>query len=526
MSVTSLTRIAQTAGVFLLSSVLVLGFSTSAHSSPTTGTIPAGLSGAGFKDIIAAGSKLFVLNGSDIKVIDTSVSTPTVSTITFSTPALDGTLNRAVYVEADQSVWITSYNMGTSGIVRNGGEVIRIDATTNTVTHRFCSRNSTGTCTLSADMEGLMGIATDGSNVYAVMQAFDDTRDGVLVFDTGYRPGAAPVSPSRLTNLAYTVINSGSPASPGTDSPAYPAILNNILYVFQEGPPSTNANVVRYVLGSSPVEQSYFNTGVAAAKYAMTGPDGFVYFGNADIVKRIDAAGSTTTVRSAASAGTIGVGFTPEDHPDGRWLFTGQNGGTRVLLRSSPFTEVGAVSGLTNPVGVAVLGDFLYLSTPPTVTRISLNPTIAALDKVLDLNVASTIDAPTTGSFWTSVVFSSTTLPAGLTLDSTTGVISGTPTTIGDTVVTITARDSSMFSRSSSFTISVVGPPAPSPTGSASPSPSGSASPSPLEPADKTPKELPVTGLGSDWTLLIGALSLSMGAGLWLLSRRFRNMSL
>ncbi len=177
MSVTSLTRIAQTAGVLLLSSVLVLGFSTSAHSSPTTGTIPAGLSGAGFKDIIAAGSKLFVLNGSDIKVIDTSVSTPTVSTITFSTPALDGTLNRAVYVEADQSVWITSYNMGTSGVVRNGGEVIRIDATTNTVTHRFCSRNSTGTCTLSADMEGLMGIATDGSNVYAVMAiAYEENR--------------------------------------------------------------------------------------------------------------------------------------------------------------------------------------------------------------------------------------------------------------------------------------------------------------------------------------------------------------
>ncbi|CAB4904869.1 MAG: hypothetical protein F2808_05765 [Actinobacteria bacterium] len=489
-----LTRTAQTVIIMMLSAVGVLGFSAAAHSSPIVGAINAGLSGTGSKDIVAAGAKLFVLNGSDIKVIDTSVSPPTVSTISFSNPGLDGTLNKGVYVGTDQSVWVTSYGMGSSGTVREGGEVIRIDATTNTVTHRFCSRSSTGTCTLSS-LEGAMGITTDGSNVYVAMQAFNDSRDSILVFDTGYRLGGPNVQPSRLANLAYTVVNSSSPASPGTDSPAWLAISGNILYIFQEGPPNTNANVVRFVLGSSPVAQTYFSTGVMSATFARTGPDGFVYFGNADIVKRIDAAGATTTVRSAASAGTIGVAFTPEDHPDGRWLFTAQTGGVKALLRSSPFTEVGSVSGLTNPKGVGVLGDYLYLATTPTVTQISLNPTIATSDRVLNLDTVSTIDSPPIESFWTSVVFESTTLPAGLTLDPSTGAISGTPTSVGDTVVTITARGSSMFTRSSSFTISVVGPTTPSPPGS----------------ADADPNKLAATGINSGTALIVGLIAAGLG---------------
>ena len=50
-----------------------------------------------------------------------------------------------------------------------------------------------------------------------------------------------------------------------------------------------------------------------------------------------------------------------------------------------------------------------------------------------------------------TLTYSSTTLPAGLSISSTTGLISGTPTTAGTTSVTVTATDTTGASGSATF---------------------------------------------------------------------------
>lgn len=185
-----LSRIAKSILALSLSFVMAVGTTLPSKASPVVEEIQVGLSAGGYRDIVAAGTKLFVLNGSNIKVIDTSSEPHTISTIDFSSPALDGALARGVYVATDQSVWVTSYRMGPDVIsggvtAREGGEVIRIDARTNTVTHRFCALSGSGLCTLSPNLEAATGITAEGQFVYVAMQAFDDTRDSILVFDIG-----------------------------------------------------------------------------------------------------------------------------------------------------------------------------------------------------------------------------------------------------------------------------------------------------------------------------------------------------
>jgi len=487
----------------LLSLCLVLGLSSAAHATPVTGTIAAELVGTGYKDIVVAGSKLFVLNDSNIKVIDTSASPQTVSTISFSNPSLDGGLARGVYVATDQSVWVTSYQMGpdfvSDGVTaRDGGEVIRIDARTNTVTHRFCARSGTGNCTSSPNLEAATGITTDGQKVYVAMQAFDDARDTILVFNVA--------SPSREGNLAYTVVDNL------TDSPAWLAVLGRNLFIFQDA----NTNVVRVDLDSG--ANTRFNTGIVST-FATTGPDGLVYFGRPGWVKRINADGATTDIKEASGTGISGVAFTPQDHPDGEWVFRARTGGVVAQVRSgsAPFADVGSVTGLSNVTGIAVVGDYLFLATSPTVTQISLNPTVATSDKVLTLDTLSTIAAPTIQFFWNSVSYESSSLPAGLEINASTGVISGTPTVPGVTTVTVTAKNLTMFTRTSTFTITVVDPNAPPPlSGAGAPSRGGGA------PSQQATNELAQTGFNS-WDIgTVGFLSVVIGAALSVVARRLK----
>jgi hypothetical protein len=67
------------------------------------------------------------------------------------------------------------------------------------------------------------------------------------------------------------------------------------------------------------------------------------------------------------------------------------------------------------------------------------------------------IQATDSGSGQT-LTYSATSLPAGLSINSSTGLISGTPTTAGNSSVTVTAKDGTGASGSATFTWTVSNP--------------------------------------------------------------------
>jgi hypothetical protein len=93
-----------------------------------------------------------------------------------------------------------------------------------------------------------------------------------------------------------------------------------------------------------------------------------------------------------------------------------------------------------------------------------------------------------------TLTYSATGLPTGLSISSTTGLISGTPTTAGSYSVTVTVTDGTGASGTASFTWTIS-----SSSSSPSPSPSTSPSPSP-SPSPSTGGACEVSYVPDDWT--------------------------
>ena len=88
--------------------------------------------------------------------------------------------------------------------------------------------------------------------------------------------------------------------------------------------------------------------------------------------------------------------------------------------------------------------DLVTVTSPGTKTS-SVNVAISPLTmKATDSNPSATITS-----------WAATGLPAGLSINATTGVVSGTPTTTGTSTVKVTATDSGGYSGSVSFTWTV-----------------------------------------------------------------------
>ena len=71
------------------------------------------------------------------------------------------------------------------------------------------------------------------------------------------------------------------------------------------------------------------------------------------------------------------------------------------------------------------------------------------------VGTAASVQIHATDSGGAALTYSATGLPAGLSINSSTGLISGTPTAAGSSSVTVTARDSTSASGSASFTWTV-----------------------------------------------------------------------
>lgn len=125
--------------------------------------------------------------------------------------------------------------------------------------------------------------------------------------------------------------------------------------------------------------------------------------------------------------------------------------------------STGAVSGtpgtaVSDSVTVTVTDSAGFTGT--TSFSWSISNTVAVVNPGPQTNVSGTaIAAVTTGgsdtSPTTSLSFSATGLPAGLSIDPSTGTITGTPTTAGSPTVDVTATDGAGYSADASFTWTV-----------------------------------------------------------------------
>lgn len=128
------------------------------------------------------------------------------------------------------------------------------------------------------------------------------------------------------------------------------------------------------------------------------------------------------------------------------WVGTGGTGGAVNLNLSTGSYAVQAM--WSNATGACANSSSVFNAAD----KVTLTPP-AALTAINHGTVSTKASA--TSSVGSAVTYSASGLPAGLTLNSTSGVITGAPTTNGTTAVTLSARDASGASASASWSVTV-----------------------------------------------------------------------
>lgn len=392
----------------------------------------------------------------------------------------------------------------------------------------------------------LVLLSTSGASAATVI-------DGPVGLGTAATYGV--LGASAVTNTGPSVVNGDVGVSPGTSITGFgapsPGVVNGVVHrtdaaAAQAQRDTTTAYDVAASLtptrsGLSQLNGLSLTPGVysgGALSLADTGA--LTLAGTADSVWVFQAA-STLTIGSGTrisitggasscnvfwqvgSSATIGTGARFQGTVLAQQSVTATTGATvvgRLLART------GAVTLDTNTItassGCPAAGT--PAQTPaPTIT--SGAPTPATVGQPYSYTVTATgTPSPT---------FTATGLPAGLTLDGTTGVISGTPTAPGSSPVTITASNGVNPSTATTVTITVrpaapVSTPTPTPTPSATPStpattPAGNGVPTAVAASSGdrgTAGELAFTGSDPTVPLSIAGVLLAAGIALTLVARR------
>ncbi|WP_429931992.1 putative Ig domain-containing protein [Agrobacterium vitis] len=235
-----------------------------------------------------------------------------------------------------------------------------------------------------------------------------------------------------------------------------------------------------FLSGSLPAGLSVTSSGAAAARVLSGSPSAA---GTSNFtVKITDAYGATVTASysitiNAAAPIANALTATVTANSADNVLAPSITGGaaTSVAIASSPSHGVATVSGTnfiyTPTAGYSGSDSFTYTATNATGTSSPATVTIAVTAPTFTLSPASgTLTAATVGTAYSEIVtasggtspysyaISAGTLPTGLTLNTSTGVISGTPTTAANTSFTITATDANGATGSASYSLTVTEP--------------------------------------------------------------------
>jgi uncharacterized protein YhjY with autotransporter beta-barrel domain len=161
----------------------------------------------------------------------------------------------------------------------------------------------------------------------------------------------------------------------------------------------------------------------------------------------VTASGGTGTLSYALSGGTLPTGLTFSTS-------TGQISGTpSTTLATTTFTVT--VTDQTTPTPQTSSKTF-SLTVSPVI--FSFTPAPGALPGgVAGTPYSQIVTAPGGANPYTYSILSGA-LPAGLSLNTSTGVISGTPTTVGNSSFTVSVRDAHSQTGSAAYTLNVTAP--------------------------------------------------------------------
>ncbi|MGV1909782.1 putative Ig domain-containing protein [Agrobacterium vitis] len=235
-----------------------------------------------------------------------------------------------------------------------------------------------------------------------------------------------------------------------------------------------------FLSGSLPAGLSITSSGGASARILSGTPSAA---GTSNFtVKVTDAYGATITASysitiNAAAPIANALTATVTANSSDNVLAPSITGGaaTAVTIASSPSHGAATVSGTnfiyTPTAGYSGSDSFTYTATNATGTSSPATVIITVTAPAFTLSPASgTLTAATVGTAYSETVtasggtspytyaVTSGTLPAGMSLNTSTGVISGTPTTAANTSFTITATDANSASGSASYSLAVTEP--------------------------------------------------------------------
>ena len=197
----------------------------------------------------------------------------------------------------------------------------------------------------------------------------------------------------------------------------------------------------------------------AAAPAAVSADGNFLYLSNGSNIKKVRVSDGTVLDTYAVGCGEGGIALTP----DGDYLYAVTGSGVSIIRLSD-----GNISSLTYPSTTpnTSVGRTIVMATRVEAPSISLSRSSATAN--VDNAVSGLYSISNTGGTPTSYSISPSTLAAGLSFSTSTGLITGTPTaTRAATTYTITATNVG-GSSSDTFSLTVTDPPdAPTPTFSA-----------------------------------------------------------
>ena len=280
----------------------------------------------------------------------------------------------------------------------------------------------TGAPTAVGTTSVLLG-ATNGTGTGNATLTVTVAAAGVAPIITG-TPGSTNSAGTIGTPFSYTIVASGTPTS-YTASPL-PAGLSIVAATGVITGIPTTAGTTTVVLGATNA------IGTSTATLTIT----IFPAGVAPII--------TSTAGSTNSGGTVGTPFS----------YTIVASGTPTSYTASPLpaglsivAATGVITGTPTTAGTTtvVLGATNAIGTSTATLTITV---VAAVSVPVITAPATTLPATAGTPFNYTVVasgtptsYSANPLPAGLTINTTTGVITGTPTTPGRTVVVITATN-------------------------------------------------------------------------------------
>ncbi len=463
-------------------------YQVNASNSPSayayTGSLPAGLGLNTTTGLIsgtptAAGTSTFSITASNSSGTSTSASfsIPVVSTTNpvpaiISVPSVSGTVGTALtyYISANNSA--TSY--AESGTLPGG---LNFSATSQTIsgtprtagtsTVTLTATNSVGTSSatplvITIYPSGAAPTITSGSNaatsvgtpfryqITASDAPSSYAMTGTLTPGLGFSTTTGAIT-GTLTATGTTTVNLTAKNTAGTSAPIALTIAGN--------PVSTDVNVAlnQTTTGSTDQPPNVYasavdgNTTTRWSASSGSFPQYWeVNLGSVKTLSRVDLNGYTAASRSYQ--------YSILTSPDGlNWTTQiNQSGNTTVGLTSDTFlAPVSAQYVIVNVTGAsgggwAALNEVsVYAQTTPTAPVVSTTPAPAGGT----VGIAYSYQVRASGSP-VSYAYSGS-LPAGLNLNTTTGLISGTPTTPGTSNFSITATNNVGPSQPASFSITI-----------------------------------------------------------------------